>query len=360
MTVGEFAASLVKSMEAKATEAPAEETEPTEDLPEEATEAGAEESEAEVATEVAAETDDPKPEEEAVAGEEQPENAAEGEEKEVLSKLNPKTQEKIQRRIDKVIAEKKSAEDRAVALEQRLQELEAKMAHAPAEPDVVAISADDPNDRASSAKSEAELTKLERDAHAILRAYNDNEDAILRAIAREDDTVFIEGNEVKVADIRSWKKTAERHLQSHIPARRKFLVERSQAVNETRKIFPELFDTTKPAYQELQGVLKQYPQLRAVPQLEYFIGFALEGMAARRKAAEAAKPALAKASATPPKAAADSTANASPQKQKQAGGSERQAAQAALEKAEKNFDRSGSSSDYQKVLIAKNKLKSIK
>jgi hypothetical protein len=358
LTVGEFAAMLVKK-DAEAATTEEQSTEEATEATEETSEAEVQEAETAPEAEKPAESEDEGTTEE---GAEQPESEPEAEETEVLSKLNPRTQEKIQKRIDKVVAEKKAAESRASELETRMKEIEAKLnEQRPApEPEVIPISTADPDDVAAYAKSEAELAKLEHDARIILKTYADNETAVMRAIAQDRDEILIGSSAVNVSDLRDMKKRAEAHLQAHIPARRKFLTERTVAVNETRKIFPDLFDSSKPAYQELQGVLKQFPALRTVPQLEYFIGFALEGMAARRKSAETAKSAPAKAAAKPPTSAADSGANATPAKAKTAGAGERAKLKADLEKVEKEFDRTGSNESYQKTLILKNRLKQLK
>jgi len=214
----------------------------------------------------------------------------------------------------------------------------------------------------TSAKNDADLDKLDKDARGVLSTYEDNEDAITRAIARDEETVSIDGQDVPVAKLRTMKKLAERHLRDHIPARRKFIKERTEALGAARTEFPQLFDTRTAEYQELEWVKKTYPQLRTVPALERFVGFALEGMAARRKAAEAAKAQAGKAEVktaanTPPKAAADTTETASQQKPRAQATGEKARLKADLEKAEKELDRTGSSEAYQKMLIIQDRLK---
>ena len=340
MTVSEFAASLVKKS------APAKVVEP------EVTE--------EVVEEPVPETvEGDKPE-----GVEQPEEKPETETEEVPSKLEPRTQEKIQKRIDEVIAQKKVAEGKAALLEARIKELEAKASEPkdpPPEPELIPVTSSDPSDLTNKAKTDADLDKLHTDAESVLRTYEANEDAITRAIARDEETVLIDGTEIKVAQLRTMKKLADKHIREHIPARRKFLKERGESVTLARKEFPALFDSRTQEYQELQWVTKNYPQLRAVPSLEYFLGFALEGMAARKARAEslANKPAVKVAAATPPKAAADTSETAAPSNARTQSGATKAKLNAELVKAEKEMDRSGSKEAYQNLLKIQSQLKNL-
>jgi len=246
-------------------------------------------------------------------------------------------------------------------LEARIKELEAKASEATPPPEFIAIPQGDPSNLTTTAKSPADLDKLEQDAQRVLKTYEDNEDAITRAIARDEDRVTIDGQEIAVAQLRTMKKMAERHIREHIPAAHKFIKERTDAVVLAKKEFPALFDTRSAEYQELQWVTKTYPELRRVPSLEYFVGYALEGMAARKAKAEAdkAKPVVKAASATPPKSAADTSQSASSVSTRSQGGATKAKLTADLAKAEKAMDLTGSKEDYQNLLKIQSQLKNL-
>lgn len=349
MTVSEFAASLVKKAPAKAVaDEPKEAAEETE---------SAAESEAQAEEPVTAEG-------ETEQDNEQPDTEPETEDdKDVLSQLTPKTLEKFQKRTDQLTARAKTAEEKLAAAEAKVKEMEAKAAEpkpAP-EPEIIAITPSDPGDLTGTAKSEADLDKLARDAQSVLTTYENHEDAITRAIARDEPTVTIDGTEVQVAQLRSMKKLAEKHITTLIPAKRKFMAERAQMVTVAKTEFPALFDSRTQEYQELQAIKRQYPVLNTLPGLENWIGFALEGMKARKAkqdAAATAKPAVKPASATPPKAAADSTDTTAQAKSRaQPSGGEKAKLKAELVKAEKEFESSNSKTAYEKVLKIQSRLK---
>ena len=291
-------------------------------------------------------------------GVEQPKEQPEAETEDVPSKLEAKS--KVQKRIDEVVKEKKAAEGKAALLEARIKELEAKAAEPTPLPEaeIVPVTSNDPTDLAKTAKNDSDLDKLIGDAESVLKTYEDHEELITRAIAREEDTVLIDGVEIKVAQLRNMKKLADKHLKEHIPARRKFLKERGESVTLARKEFPALFDSRTQEYQELQWVTKNYPALRAVPSLEYFLGFALEGMNARKARAEAlAKPAAVAASATPPRAAADTSVTVTPTGARS--GTAKAKLTAELVNAEKELDRTGSRVAYQDMLKIQDRLSKL-
>jgi len=294
-------------------------------------------------------------------GNEQPEEQPETEDEKVLSQLTPKTLEKFQKRTDQLTARAKSAEEQASILEAKVKELEAKVAQPPPapEPEVV-VAGIDQSDLTIKATNNAALDKLQQDANAVLSLYENHEDSITRAIARDEDTVNIGGQDMKVAELRAMKKEATKHITQYIPARRKFIAEKTQFDAEAKKEFPSLFDSRSQEYQDLQAIKRQYPALNSVPGLANWIGYALEGMKVRReKQVAAAKPAAKTAAETPAQSAAD-TGSAAPAKSRtQGGGSEVVKLKADLVKAEKEMDRTGSKEAYQNLLKIQSRLKQL-
>lgn len=289
---------------------------------------------------------------------------------EVLSQYEPKTQEKLNKRFKELTRarDEEKAKAEAIAAEkarvqQELEMLRAELAAKQQEPaqDPVVVPVDDPSDLTAKASTEADLAKVEQEAKATLDFIEDNEALINRAIARDEDTVKLsDGTEYNVQAVLKAKRLAKQQVEKYVPARKGYLQMRNQTVAVAQQKFPALFKRDTPEYQTLQQTLRQYPALRQVPNLELMFGYALTGLqaeAAMVKQAEAAK-AVKPASATPAKTGADTTPAVAPVKPKAS--SPRKAVEEQLARAEKEFDKDGSDSAYQKVQLLRAKLKQLK
>jgi len=347
----EYAAQLVQQSMAKAKNAKEEQAAETvtAETIEEEVEA---EEKAKTEAEVAEEGDKAK-------GDEQPEEQPESEEEPVLSKLDPKTQEKIQKRIGKVTARAKTAEEALEAEKAKNAELLAKLNQAPAEEVApVVVPTDDPNDRTAAAKSEEDLAKLENDARNTIEFIEAHDKAITRAIAKDEDTVIIGGREFNVDELRSYGKEAKRHLERLIPQRRSFLKEHATAASEAKAVLPSLFDRSTADYQEFASFQRKNPAIRSVAGGELL--YALAKVGERYLAEQKAKPAtVKKAAATAPKTGADTgtaAATAAP-KGKQSG--EVGQLKVELGQAQKAFEANPTQNRYQQVLILQSRLKKL-
>ena len=322
---------------------------------------------AEVADEAQApEAADSEAEKEAVEGdtEQEPETTDSPETENDLSQSDSVPPEKkakweasVQKRIDKVIAEKK-------AIEAKLAEVEAKLAapqDTPEAPAPVVIPLDNPDDKTVVAKSEADLEKLARDAQSALDFIEGNELAIQKAALRDEDKVVIGGREFELNYLLEAKREAKRHLDRYIPARRQFLKANATAQQEAQTILPAMFTRGTPEYLEFQGLKRQYPALAAIPDAERLWALAKRGQQAlAAEKAAAAKPAVRSAASTAPKTAGDTgtTAAAKPTASRTSA-TEKAKVKGELEKAVKRFESTGSQDDYSKVLILQTRLRKL-
>lgn len=263
----------------------------------------------------------------------------------------------VQKRIDKVIAEKK-------AIEAKLAEVEAKLAapqDTPEAPAPVVIPLESPDDKTVAAKSEADLEKLARDAQSALDFIEGNELAIQKAALRDEDKVVIGGREFELNYLLDAKREAKRHLDRYIPARRQFLKANATATQEAQTILPAMFTRGTPEYLEFQGLKRQYPALAAIPDAERLWALAKRGQQALEAEKQAAaKPAVKSAASTAPKTAGDTgtTAAAKPTASRTSA-TEKAKVKGELEKAVKRFEFTGSQDDYSKVLILQTRLRKL-
>lgn len=348
----EYAASLVKASMAKAAAAkPKETSEPVQaETIEEEVAAEAEQAAEATEPEVAAEGDKPE-------GDEQPEEQPETEEEPVLSKLDPKTQEKIQKRIGKVTARAKTAEEAVAAKDVEIAELKKKLESVPDMEAAPVVVNDDPSDRTAGAKSDDDLTKLEEEAQTAIDFVEANHKAITRAIAKDEEEVVIGGQKFRVDDLQQYSREAKRHIERLIPQRRQFLKERAAFASEAKTILPALFDKSTAEYQEFATFQRKYPGIRSVPGAERL--FALAKIGEKALADKKAAPAKPKASAVAPKTGADTGASAAAAKPRGSSNGEAGQIKESLGRAQKAFEANPTQSNYQQVLILQSRLKKL-
>lgn len=202
------------------------------------------------------------------------------------------TQDKIQRRIDKLTAQKKEALEKAQSLEteaeqakQRLAELEAQLNES-ARP-VLSPTADNP--LADVDTPEALDAKI-KSAQEVRRWALKNTDGA--TVKKPDGSeVYLDADQVKEYLIK-----ADDVLTIHAPARKEWLAQRAPAVETARNVFPDIFKKGTPMHTAYQATVKQAPELLKLPQHEYWIGLALYGeqQLMAKQQAEAAKAKAAK------------------------------------------------------------------
>ena len=202
------------------------------------------------------------------------------------------TQDKVQKRIDKLTAQKKAAAEEAATVkaqyedaQKRLAELEAQVNEA-ARP-VLQPSAENP--LADVDTPEALEAKI-KSAQEVRRWALKNSDGA--TVKRPDGSeVYIEAEQVKDYLIK-----ADDVLTIHAPARQQWLAQRQPAVEAAKNLFPDLFKKGTALHQAYQATIKQAPELLKLPQNEYWVGLALYGeqQLMAKQAAEQAKSKAAK------------------------------------------------------------------
>jgi hypothetical protein len=202
------------------------------------------------------------------------------------------TQDKVQRRIDKLTAQKKAAAEEAATVkaqyedaQKRLAELESQVNEA-ARP-VLQPTAENP--LADVDTPEALEAKV-KSAQEVRRWALRNTDGA--TVKRPDGTeVYLDSDQVKDYLIK-----ADDVLTVHAPARQQWLAQRQPAVEAAKSVFPDIFKKGTPMHTAYQATIKQAPELLKLPQNEYWVGLALYGeqQLMQKQAADQAKAKAAK------------------------------------------------------------------
>jgi hypothetical protein len=197
------------------------------------------------------------------------------------------TKDKVQRRIDKLVAKQREAEEKAQAASAELDQLRTAKADLEAQLNqtsrpVLTPTADNP---LADVDSDEALQQRIQNAQAVRRWALQNTDGA--TIKQPDGTEkFIEGSEVK-----DYLVKADDILTIHVPARKQWLAQREPAVQAAKSMFPDIFKEGSALNQAYKATIKQAPDLLKIPQHEYWIGLALYGEQAlmAKQQTEAAK-----------------------------------------------------------------------
>ena len=215
------------------------------------------------------------------------------------------TQDKLLKRIDKITAKRREAEERAEQLETEISDLRAKFDAAP--PITLAPTPADPLADVESPEALEERISI---AKKVRKWALEN---------LEGGTVTnAQGEEVyhEPAQVRQYLANADEMLTEHAPKRREWLTQRQAVLPEARTAYPALFQAGSPEQAMYRETLKAYPALKNMPNLEMVIGDAIEGQKlrfARQQAAQKAASAP-KSSAAPVKSAPSTPSPAKGQK----------------------------------------------
>ena len=204
----------------------------------------------------------------------------------------PVPQEKIQKRIDKLTAQKKEALEKAQTLESEYAEAKTKLAELEAQVNessrpVLQPTADNP--LADVDTPEALDAKI-KSAQEVRRWALKNSDGA--TVKKPDGSeVYVDSDAVK-----DYLLKADDVLTIHAPARQQWLAQRQPAVEAAKNLFPDIFKKGSPMHQAYHATIKQAPELLKLPQNEYWVGLALYGeqMLMQRQEADKAKSAAAK------------------------------------------------------------------
>jgi hypothetical protein len=185
----------------------------------------------------------------------------------------PVPQEKIQKRIDKLTAQKKEALEKAQTLESEYAEAKTKLAELEAQVNeasrpVLQPTADSP--LADVDTPEALDAKI-KSAQEVRRWALRNTDGA--TVKKPDGSeVYLDADQVKDYLIK-----ADDVITVHAPARQQWLAQRQPAVEAAKNLFPDIFKKGSPMHQAYQATIKQAPELLKLPQNEYWVGLALYG-----------------------------------------------------------------------------------
>jgi len=182
-------------------------------------------------------------------------------------------QEKVQKRIDKLTAKRKEAEEKAAALSTDYEQAKAKLAELEAQVNessrpVLQPTAENP---LADVDTEDALDAKIKSAQEVRRWALRNTDGA--TVKRPDGSeVYLDADQIKDYLIK-----ADDVLTLHAPARKQWLAQRAPAVEAAKNVFPDIFKKGTAMNQAFQATVKQAPELLKLPQAEYWVGLALYG-----------------------------------------------------------------------------------
>ena len=183
------------------------------------------------------------------------------------------TQDKVQKRIDKLTAQKKAAAEEAATVKGQYEEAQKRLAELEAQVNEAARPVLQPtaeNPLADVDTSEALDAKI-KSAQEVRRWALKNSDGA--TVKRPDGSeVYVDSDQVK-----DYLLKADDVLTIHAPARQQWLAQRQPAVEAAKNLFPDIFKQGTPMHTAFQATVKQAPELLKLPQAEYWVGLALYG-----------------------------------------------------------------------------------
>lgn len=198
----------------------------------------------------------------------------------------------VQKRINKLTAQKKAAAEEAATVKSQYEEAQKRLAELESQVNEASRPILQPtaeNPLADVDTAEALDAKI-KSAQEVRRWALRNTDGA--SVKRPDGTeVYVDSDEVKNYLIR-----ADDVLTVHGPARREWIAQRQPAVEAAKNTFPDIFKKGSALNQAYQATVKQAPELLKLPQVEYWVGLALYGeqQLAAKQAASNAKAAASK------------------------------------------------------------------
>jgi hypothetical protein len=189
--------------------------------------------------------------------------------------VKPEKQDSVQKRIDKITAARRAAEEEATALKAELTELKAKYQAPPP----VVPTAQNPLANIEDPKELARRVELSRQAKSWAIQHLDGGEIQLD----DGNSKFLTGEQVKVLLSR-----AEEMLDTHIPQRHQFLQQKADWDKQAKAAYPNLYKPGHKDNLEYNSWLTVFPECRRFPDVAVIIGDAILGRQLRLQR-EAAK-----------------------------------------------------------------------
>lgn len=182
-------------------------------------------------------------------------------------KQDKKLSKGVQKRIDKLVAQKKEAEAKLNALAEKLAETES-------------LAANSPKEFAPVDKGLNPYFKLQSDTdvHAEIR----NARQVRRWAEENPDGAVVSGKngeevEYSADDIRKIKLNAIDALEEHLPAQMNYIQTRKQFDAEAEKTYPFWKQRSSSEYQYANALLREFPEIQKFPDFKLSIGDMIEG-----------------------------------------------------------------------------------
>lgn len=174
----------------------------------------------------------------------------------------------VQKRIDQLTAQKKSAEEKAQALEAELVQLKAKAADTPLAP---MPTAENPLANITSVPELEKRFQLAKIARDWAREHLDGGEVDLGNGQKE----LLDGDQVK----RLWSR-AEKMVEDFIPRQYLFVTKKAEYDKAAKLLYPNLFKEG-PEREEYKAWLRTVPVLAQFPDIAIIVGDAMRGRAMR-------------------------------------------------------------------------------
>jgi len=182
--------------------------------------------------------------------------------------------ESVQKRIDKLTAQKKTAEERATSLQAELDELKSKFS---APPPILPTAASPLADIETETDLAAKINHIQEAKTWCIQHLDGGE-----IDDGKGNKQWLDGNAVK-----SILANAELMLSKHVPERKEFIANKRVFDTEARREYPALFKDGTEANKTFKQWLTVFPECRRYPDIALIIGDALVGQKIRFDRAKA-------------------------------------------------------------------------
>ena len=182
-------------------------------------------------------------------------------------KQDKKLSKGVQKRIDKLVAQKKEAEAKLQALAEKLAETESQAANSPQE----IVVSDKGLNPYFKLQSDTDVHAEIRNARQVRRWAEENPDGAV--------VTGKNGEEIEYSadDIRKIKLNAVDALEEHLPAQMQYIQTRKQFDAEAEKTYPFWKQRSSSEYQYANALIREFPEIQKFPDFKLSIGDMIEG-----------------------------------------------------------------------------------